>query len=126
MAKYAIVVMGLGECNDQPAGRGRIAHALKTAKALKDAGDEVQLHFHGAAVRWLEAFDKREHKFTQHYGGAFDDVKDTIAGACNFCAKVRFKVSASVDRLGVGYLGEEGEHGTIVPLLQQGFQVITL
>ena len=84
MAKYAVVVMSEhGEAN--PGGPGRMVHALSAVKAFKEAGDEVTLWFHGIGVTWLAAFDSRYDQFTRNYGGLFDEVKDAIGGACDFC-----------------------------------------
>ena len=111
MAKYAVVVMSEhGEAN--PGGQGRMVHALSAVKAFKEAGDEVTLWFHGIGVTWLAAFDSRYDQFTRNYGGLFDEVKDVIGGACDFCVRKRFGVAESTERLGVPVVAGTVEHHT--------------
>lgn len=123
MSKVAIVVL---TASDTPEGRGRMVHAMYSARELKEAGDEVKLIFDGIGVTWLEAFAKREDNFTQHYGETFDAIKDTIMGACNFCAMVRFDIKDTVKSEEYTLLGEEGGHHSLRDLITDGYQIITL
>lgn len=123
MSKVAIVVFA---ASDTAEGRGRMVHAMYSAKALKEAGDEVKLIFDGIGVTWLDAFRKREDNFTQHYGETFDSVKDTIMGACNFCAMVRFDIQDTIKSEGYTVLGEDGGHHNFGDLIADGYQIITL
>ena len=121
--KYALVVMSeTGE--GSPGGQGRMLHALKAAQEFKAAGVPVRLFFHGIGVQWLEAFDTRADRFTQHYGPLFDDVRDTIAGACHFCAVTRFGAGAAAEHLGVPLLGQPGDHHTVAALIADGYHPI--
>ncbi|MEP6640082.1 MAG: hypothetical protein ABJC39_12095 [Chloroflexota bacterium] len=125
MERYAIVVMSeTGESN--PGGQGRMLHALKAAKDFKAAGVPVTLVFHGIGVTWLTAFEERADKFTQAYGSLFDEVRDTIGGACNFCAATRFGAGESAERLGVPLLGDPGDHHTVAALVADGYTPIIL
>ena len=108
-----------------PEANGRMVHLLKSAATFRDAGEDVAIHFHGAAVNWTGAFREREDRFTQAYGELFDEITPLIAGACNFCTKVRFQQTAAVDALGLAYLGEEGGHETAADLVLAGKQVLT-
>ena len=123
MSKVAIVVFA---ASDTPEGRGRMVHAMYSAREFKEAGDEVKLIFDGIGVTWLDAFAKRDDQFTQHYGETFDAVKDTIMGACNFCAMVRFDIKDTVKSEGYTLLGEEGGHHSFRDLIADGYQIITL
>ena len=123
MEKYALVVMSeTGEAH--PGGQGRMLHALKAAEDFKSVGVPVNMFFHGIGVTWVTAFDGRADRFTQAYGPLFDNVRDTIGGACHFCAATRFDASESAARLGVPLLGEPGEHHTVAALVADGFRPI--
>ena len=124
MAKYAVVVMSEhGEPN--PGGQGRMVHALSTVKAFKEAGEDVTLWFHGIGVTWLAAFDSRYDPFTRRYGPLFDEVRDAIGGACDFCVKQRFGVRESAEHLGVPIVGGDGQHHTLAALALDGWEVLT-
>ncbi|HKE98162.1 MAG TPA: DsrE family protein [Actinomycetes bacterium] len=124
MAKYALVVMSeTGEAN--PAGQARMLHALKAAKELKAGGHDVRLWFHGVGVIWLSTFAARNDPFGRHYGSLFDELRDDIGGACEFCAVQRFGAADGAKRLGVEVVGGPEEHHTVAPLLAEGYQVVT-
>ncbi|MEM9073311.1 MAG: hypothetical protein AAGE52_32700 [Myxococcota bacterium] len=124
MGKFAFVVRDI----QPPQGRGKIAHALTNALVFNEAGHEATILFEGQGVEWLALFEVREDKFTQHYGARFDQAREAglLGGACNFCASVRFKVADSAERLGVPLYGEEGEHGSLLPFLEDGFQILSI
>ena len=123
MAKYALIIRDV----QPPQGRGKIAHTLTNALALKDAGHEVKVLFEGQGVEWLAQFQKREDNFTQHYGERFDKAHKAglLAGACNFCATVRFKVAENAEHWGVPLYGDDGAHGSLVSLLEEGYQILS-
>ena len=108
-----------------PEANGRMVHLLKTAEGLRSRGDDVTVYLHGAGVNWATAFAAREDRFTQHYGELFDGVKPMIAGACNFCANVRFEQTEALGELGIGVLGEEGGHHTVAEIIADGDRVVT-
>jgi hypothetical protein len=108
-----------------PEANGRMVHLLSTAAGLREAGKEVAIYFHGASVNWASAFLARQDKFTEHYGPLFDDVKPLIAGACNFCANVRFDQSAALADMGIAILGEDGGHHTIADIVLAGDDPVT-
>ena len=66
-----------------PEANGRMVHLLKTATALRDAGEDTAVYLHGAGVNWATAFAEREDRFTQHYGELFDEVTPLIAGSAS-------------------------------------------
>jgi hypothetical protein len=120
MSKYLLIALG---ASDVPEGRGRMAHLLTTTADLRDAGSEVAVYFAGIGVTWLAEFDKREHPFTRHYGDRFDAIRPLIAGACDFCASVRFKTADSAANLGIPLIGE-GAHASLASKLAEGYQMI--
>lgn len=123
MAKYALIVRDIAP----PQGRGKVAHTITNALALKAAGHEVKVLFEGQGVEWLALFHKRDDKFTQHYGPRFDEAHAAglLGGTCNFCTTVRFKVAKSATHYGVPLYGDEGQHGSLAPLLEDGYQVLS-
>jgi hypothetical protein len=124
MNKYAIIVMSEGT-DAHPEGQGRMLHAMYSAKDLKASGAEVKVLFDGIGVKWLSLFDSRPDKYTQNYGQLFDEIKDTIGGACNFCASVRFGAGDAAKKLNVPLLGEGEDHQSIARLALNGYQIIT-
>ena len=121
--KYALIVMSEhGE--DHPGGQGRMVHALTAAQEFKAAGVTAHLFFHGIGVQWLTMFETRPDKFSQHYGPLFDEVRDTIAGACHFCAATRFGAGEAAGRLDVPLLGAPGDHHSVAALVAAGYQPI--
>lgn len=124
MAGYAIVVMcEPGE--DHPGGQGRMLHALYGARELRAAGEDVTVWFHGIGVTWITAFDEQADKFTQVYRPLFDEVRDLISGACEFCAVKRFGAGTSAADLAIPVVRGTGDHHTVATLVAQGYQVIT-
>jgi hypothetical protein len=122
MSKIAIIILADSET---PEGRGRMAHAMTTAKELGDSENGVRILFEGVGVTWLKAFHLAEHPFTQHYAPMFEEIKDNIMGACHFCTAGRFEVLEHVEALGIPLLTEESTHFSVGSLISEGYQVIT-
>ena len=123
MAKYVLIIRDI----EPPQGRGKVAHTITNALALHAAGHKVKVLFEGQGVEWLALFQKREDKFTQHYGARFDEAHQSglFAGACNFCTTVRFKVTDNVNHYNVPLYGDAGQHGDLVAFLEEGYQVLS-
>ena len=122
MAKHAIVVLAPEET---PEGRGRILHALTTARDLADTGADVEVYFDGIGVTCLTAFHVRDNPFTRNYAGLFDAVRPLIAGACDFCTRRRFDAVEGAEALGVAIVGGEDQHHSLAPLLAAGYELHT-
>ncbi|HEY6409735.1 MAG TPA: hypothetical protein VIY29_19935 [Ktedonobacteraceae bacterium] len=120
--KIAIVVFSDSE---HPASHGRFIHALIAAQEMQMAGRDFTFLFEGMGVTWLKHLHLQDHPVTQHYGSIFDEIRDHVLGACNFCTTRRFEVRESADALKVPMLGAEGEHFSIGSLLDDGYQIIT-
>ena len=108
---------------DTAEGRGRMAHLITSACDLRDAGVQVEVYFAGIGVTWLAEFDQGDSPFARHYGEHFDAIRPLIAGACDFCASVRFKTAEAAARLGVPLLGD-GRHNSVAGRLADGYQII--
>ena len=117
MSKAAIVVLA----DTETAGElGRVVNALTTTKEFKEAGDEVALVFDGAGTKWIPTLSAPDHK----YSGLFDDVRDKIAGACEYCSKA-YGVREGVESAGIELLGEYEQHPSLHRYASDGYQVIT-
>lgn len=122
MAGYAIVVMS--EPGDPtPGGQGRMVHAMTAARDLAAAGENVTLWFHGIGVLWLSAMDGQSDAFARHYDALFNEVRDLIGGACEFCTVKRFGAAPGAERLGVTLHGGD-DHHSIAALVAEARQVI--
>lgn len=105
---------------DTPEGLGRAVNALTTAKEFKEAGDEVRVVFDGAGVKWVPALADPEHK----YHRAFDDVRDVVSGACDYCSRA-YGVKEEVESTDVSLMSEYSGHPSVRTLMADGFQVLT-
>lgn len=117
MPKAALVIFAGTEGRE---GLGRVANALVTAKEFKETGDDVTIVFDGAGTTWVGTLADPSHR----YHGAFEDVRDRIAGACSYCA-ARYGVKEQVKQAGIALLDEYEEHPSIRKLLAGGYQVVT-
>lgn len=117
MAKVAIIVLADTETHGD---MGRVANALEAVKEFKEANDDVQLIFDGAATKWIPVLSKADHILHGLYGA----VKDRVTGACTFCAGA-FEVTDQVQSCGIKLLGEYDGHPSFKKLIDQDYQVIT-
>ncbi len=117
MAKVGIVVLADTETHWD---LGRIANALTSAKEFKEAGDEVTVVFDGAGTKWVPQISDPGHKLN----GDYEEIKDTIAGACDYCAGA-FCVKDEIKRTDVPLLEEYSGHPSLQRLVSQCYQVIT-
>lgn len=116
MQKVAIVILA---DTTQADGLGRVVNGLMAAKEFKDAKDDVQVIFSGAGTKWISEIANPKHKLHAVY----NDLKDSIVGACSFCAGA-FGVANSVKDSGVDLLEEYGTNMSFRRLVQNGYQVI--
>ena len=121
-ANHTIAVLAPEET---PEGRGRIIHALTTARDLIEAEADVEIFFEGIGVTCLTAFHKRDNPFTQAYGELFDEVRPSMAGTCDFCTRRRFGAEEGAAALGIPIIGGEDRHHSLAPLLDAGTQLHT-
>ncbi len=117
MAKAAIVLLADTESH---ADLGRAANALTTAREFKDAGDELTVIFDGAGTKWVPELAGGDHRLS----GVFDAVKESIGGACEYCAGA-FGVRDEIERCSVSLLGEYQGHPSIRSLVADGYEVLT-
>jgi hypothetical protein len=117
MPKAALVVLAGTEGRE---GIGRVANALVTAKEFKENGDEITIVFDGAGTTWIGTLADPGHR----YHGAFEAVRDRVAGACSYCAG-RYGVREQVEQAGIALLDEYDQHPSIRRLLADGYEVVT-
>jgi hypothetical protein len=117
MHKIAIVVLaGTG----QEDSMGRIVNALMAVKEFKENNDDVQLIFTGIGTTWLAELSQPGHQLHEVYNA----VKDSIAGACGFCATA-YNATDAIKTCGVNILEDYGTNMSYVKLINEGYQVIT-
>ncbi len=117
MIKLSVLLLAGTEAHSDLA---RVLNALELTKEAKEAGDEVELVFDGAAVEWIPRLNDPEHKLHP----VFNAVKDRIAGACEFCAGA-FDVKAEVKEAGIPFLSEYEGHPSIRKRIAEGYQIVS-
>lgn len=115
--KAAIVVLADVESHGD---LGRVVNAMIAAKELKEAGDDVQLLFDGAATQWPGVLSDEKHTAHLLYAAA----ADTITGACEFCAGA-FEAKEGLHQAKVHLIDDYHGHPSIRRLLVDGYQVLT-
>jgi hypothetical protein len=115
--KAAIVVLADTET---PGDLSRVVNALTVTKEFMDADEDVTMVFDGAATKWIGELAKPESKYRE----LFDDVRDSIDGACAYCATA-FGVAEDVRTSGVELIGDHDHHPSLRRLATQGYEVIT-
>lgn len=117
MAKISVVLLADVESHGD---MGRAANALALVKEAKEAGDDIELVFDGAGVKWVSELAKEDNKLH----GQFEHIRDKVAGACEFCAGA-FGVRNAVKSAGVPYLSEFEGHPSLRTRVAQGYEVVT-
>lgn len=117
MARAALVVLADTE---SPGDLGRVVNALVTSKEFREAGDDVRVIFDGAGTKWVAELGRSEHRYNE----LFQEVKDTVQGACACCAKT-FGVTSEVESQDIALLPRDGsEHPSLHELASAGYEVI--
>ena len=122
--KTAIIVLSDPKSESEEA-LGRVFNALAAAYDFKQAGDEVQILFHGTATRWPGKLLDENHPAHSLYKA----VEDKIAGVSRGCADV-FGSSEDVAKTGLDLITDNKVPGTSgLPSLQkltsEGYTIIT-
>lgn len=117
MAKISVVVLADTEAHGELA---RVLNALELVKEAAEAGDETEIVFDGAGVKWVGELSDPEHKLHP----VFEKVKPHVAGACEFCVNA-FDVKADVRDAGVRFLSEFEGHPSLRQRIADGYQVVT-
>lgn len=117
MAKISVVLLADVETHGD---MGRAANALALVKEAKEAGDDVELVFDGAGVRWVRELAKADNKLH----GRFEEIRDKVAGACEYCAGA-FGVREAVRSAGVRYISEFEGHPSLRTRVAEGYEIVT-
>jgi hypothetical protein len=115
--KIAVVLMADIETHGDA---GRFTNAVAVVKELHEAGHEVKLLFDGAGTRWVPELVKEDEKMKRKYAA----VKETIAGACRYCAAA-FHVREEIERTNVPLLGDYEGYPSLRSYLEEGYQIVT-
>ena len=116
MTKVAAFVFSDTDTNE---GLGRVVNAMVTIKEFKKAGDEAHLYFDGTGTKWPSVLSKKDH--IAH--ALYESVKDTIGGACLFCATA-FGAKESVQKCDVELVDEFEQHISVKKLVSEKFQIM--
>lgn len=117
MAKISVVVLADTEAHGELA---RVLNALELVKEAAEAGDETELVFDGAGVKWVGELSDPGHKLHP----VFEKVKPHVSGACEFCVNA-FDVKADVRDAGVRFLSEFEGHPSLRKRIADGYEVVT-
>ena len=117
MPKAAVVLLADIESH---ADMGRATNALTTVQEFAEAGDDVALIFDGAGVGWAAELLKDDNPLH----GAFEKVRDNVAGACHYCAGA-FHVRDELERRDFPLLREHKGHPSLRGLVADGYEIIT-
>ena len=117
MAKAALVVFADTE---SPGDLGRVVNALTASKEFMEAGEDIRMVFDGAGTKWVAELGRPEHLYNE----LFEEVKDTVDGACACCAKA-FGVASEITDQGIELLDDHHEHPSLRELTTSGYSVIT-
>jgi len=115
--KMAIVLLA---DTDSAESMGRMLNALMAAQECKDAGDDVQVIFDGAAVKWIGELNRPEHK----YHDVYVRLRDKIAGVCEYCADA-YGVTDTLHAADIGTLDDYQGHPSFRQLVADGYHVLT-
>jgi hypothetical protein len=117
MLKAAVLVLADVESHGD---LGRIMNALMTVKEFRQANDDVQLIFDGAATQWPVKLEQPDHPLH----GLYTEIRDRVAGACEYCAGA-FGVKEQLEALDLPLRGEQEGHPSLRRLVADGYEIIS-
>lgn len=103
---------------------GRALHSLLYTKELSEKGHDVKLVFDGGGTAWIREMSLEDHPLNPLYKEAKEN--GLIEGACKYCIGAFGGEVKDVEAEGLRVLGDFVEHPSIVSLMEDGYQVITL
>jgi len=118
--KVAVI---LQEGTERGESLARAVHALLYTKEVHESGGAVRLILDGAGTLWFPRFEDPE----LPYRDLYREVREAgiLDGACDYCAGA-FGVKDAVEAGGLPLVGEYHGHPSLVALIKDGYQVITL
>lgn len=117
MAKVSVVVFA---DTDTQGDMGRVVNALLLAREARESGDEVEIGFDGAGVKWVGALAAPEHRLHRLY----QSVRGEVTGVCEYCAGA-FGAKEAVREAGIPFLSEFQGHPSLRARLSEGYHVVT-
>ena len=117
MEKVAIIV------HASESELGRALHALLYAQELHEGGIDVKVFFDGAGTVWVKTFENPANDYNPLYKATKN--LGVIAGVCQYCSGA-FGVQEEIQSSGLPVTGEHDGHFSVVTLIKDGYQIITL
>ncbi|MEK7265575.1 MAG: DsrE family protein [Pseudomonadota bacterium] len=106
MSKTAVILLSDPKSGGEEA-LGRLFNAMFLTLELKEKGEEVELAFQGAGVRWPAEIAKPSHPANALYNA----VRDKVSGVCGGCADV-FGATRDAETTGLKLIREKSIPGT--------------
>lgn len=103
---------------------GRAAHSLIYTKELREKGHDVKLILDGGGTAWVREMSVKEHPLNPLYVEAKD--AGSIEAVCKFCIEAFGGTLEDVELEGLPISGDYIDHPSIVTLMEDGYQIITL
>lgn len=121
MSKVAVILHAEPGTHDS---MGRAAHALLYTKELKESGHDLKLILDGGGTKWVNELSKADHPLTP----LFNSVKKSgaISGVCEYCVGAFGGDKEETRKTGLPLAGEYMGHPSLVSLISEGYQIITL
>lgn len=101
----------------------KLQHAFLFARDVVQRGGEARIVFEGNAPQWLAELAQPEHALAS----MFLRVREAglIAGVCRGCALAHGAVETT-EALSLPLLSDAYGHVSLVPFVEEGFQIVTL
>jgi len=101
----------------------KLQHAFVFARDVAARGGEARIVFEGNAPNWLPELANPEHKLA----GMFKRVvgEGLVDGVCKGCAMMHGVVDTA-EELGLPLLDAAYGHVSLVPYMENGYEVVTL
>lgn len=101
----------------------KMQHTFLLARDVVAQGGEAQIILEGNSLRWLVDLVDPEHRMTKLFRAVC--AEGLFAGACRGCAVVHGAAQAAED-FGLPLLSDAFGHASLVPFIEQGYQIVTL
>jgi hypothetical protein len=98
-------------------------HALIFARDVARRGGEARIVFEGQSPKLLIALHEGQHPMFSLFNQA--RAEGLLSGVCRGCAAAHGALDAS-EALGLTLLDEAFGHASMVPFMEQGYQIVAL
>ena len=101
----------------------KLQHAFLFARDVARAKGTARVIFEGNSAKWLPELQRSDQPMHALYNIVRDE--GLLAGVCKGCA-TEHGVVADAEAMGLPLLGEAFGHVSLIPLLQEGFEIVSL